>query len=140
MGTVAGSLLTGLFLVPVVGIFNSILIGLLLNLILAGLILSDPKVLSRFHLGITAVIVILCSWVFFKQVNAERWANTVMLSDIPRKLNRDEAPKDFEQFLEGVMDENWKVLYYKEGIAGTIVVTTNGKSTFRRKHHWDTPR
>ena len=130
LGTVVGSLLTGLVLIPFVGILNAIMIGLLVNLSLALFILADRSVLSKVYLIFFLIVLTFSFFIFYRTVDSERWAHTIMLSEIPRELNRNKAPKNYEQFLEKKINPNREILYYEEGIGGTIVVCKSGKATF----------
>jgi spermidine synthase len=136
IGTVLGSLVTGLMLIPLIGISKSLFLGLFINFFLGiYLILKQDGDKQRDLLfGIAPVIVCLSLFIF--QGGTSNWSNAIMTSEVARKINRQEAPNTFQEFLTFDKQEE-KVLFYKEGITGTIVVAqskdevylyTNGKA------------
>ena len=130
IGTVFGSLVTGLILIPFVGIKSSIEIVLLLNLALVVLILlSNKKSNYKLILGLLAVFV-LASFNYFKNIDQERWAYTIMMSEVSRKINLKKPPKSFDQFYRDEVKAHDSILYYKEGIGGTIVVGKKDEVTY----------
>lgn len=130
LGTVIGALVTGLVLIPLVGIKNSIEIVLLLNLFLVVLIIFSNKI-SNYKLlfGLLAIL-ILSSFNYFKNVSQDRWAYTIMMSEVSRKINIEKPPKSFDQFYKNEVKAHDSILYYKEGIGGTIVVGKKDEVTY----------
>jgi spermidine synthase len=130
IGTVAGALLTGLVLIPSIGIKSSIEIILLLNLILVVFILfSTSKPNLKLVVGMF-VVFIFSSIYYFKNVDYERWVYTIMMSEVSRKINIKKPPKSFEEFQRNEIKAHDSVLYYKEGVGGTVVVGKKDEITY----------
>jgi len=130
IGTVIGSLLAGMIFIPFVGIKHTIDIAIAVNLSLAITIIFGKSGLNKTHgIAVGAVLIGTLSY-YLNEVKVERWANSIMLSDVPRQINRKKAPKNFKKFLKKTARKNQKLLYYKEGISGTIVVGSNGPEVF----------
>ena len=130
IGTVVGSLLAGLLLIPIIGIKNTLEIALLLNLLVGFLVLFQPNILSKTIISILIFAILLGTVYYFQNVNYDRWTYSIMTSEIGRKINRKKAPKNFDGFIKEQKRINEKILYYKEGISGTIVVGSRDDQTF----------
>jgi len=124
LGTVLGSLIAGLFLIPIFGILNTILITLAINLILSLSIYLQKDFVSTKYKVVLGSILLVCGFIFFKNVNTSSWAYPIFLSQVPRKINRSLPPNSYKEFLAEVQFGD-KILYYKEGVGGTIIVGTN---------------
>lgn len=129
VGTVVGSLISGLMLIPVFGIKNTLQIAMAINAILGMVVLSQPAVASGRLKLIVLGLTLLTGGYYFKNVNSESWAYNIMLSEVPRKLNRVDPPKDYEEFQQKARNHE-KILYYNEGIGGTIVVAKNKEEIY----------
>lgn len=121
LGTVFGSLIAGLILIPFIGIRSTIHIGLLINVILSVLVLWQKGILSRFKKGLTISILSISFLFYFTSSDQEAWVFSIMTSEISRKINRVKPPKDYEAFIESSRKKG-KLLYYNEGVSGTIAV------------------
>jgi spermidine synthase len=130
MGTVIGSLMAGMFFIPLVGIKHTIDIAILLNLTLACIVIFGTLGLNKIGRVVFGVILLGTLFFYISEVKQERWASSIMLSEIPRQVNRDKAPKTFKKFLKETSRTNTGLLYYKEGISGTIVVGKTGEDVF----------
>ncbi len=129
IGTVIGSLAAGLLLVPHIGIRYTIELAVLINLLMAIILIRASKG-SEFRIKIAALgIVLITSGWYFMRMSNENWGHAIMLSEIPRQINRVQAPSSYDEFYTNATKGD-TILYYKEGIGGTIVVATNGRETF----------
>jgi spermidine synthase len=129
VGTVVGSLAAGLLLVPFIGIRHTIELSIFLNLLMFVLLIKSSVVSNlRFKVTSLAIVILTFGWYSFRMSN-ENWGFAIMLSEIPRQINRTTAPDSYASFFDGATKGD-TILYYKEGIGGTIVVATNGKETF----------
>jgi spermidine synthase/tetratricopeptide (TPR) repeat protein len=124
LGTVLGSLLAGLALIPFVGIKNTLQIAVAVNLILAILLYRKGADFKRSHLLISGATLLIGLFFYLGTVRQQRWAYHIMLSEISRKINRIEAPLNFEEFMEKAANHE-QIHFYKEGVNGTIVVAEN---------------
>ncbi len=136
LGTVLGALISGLFLIPTFGILTTIIIALAINLFLSLNVYLQKDFVSTKYKTVLGSILVVCGFLFFKNVNSKSWAYPIMLSQVPRQINRSLPPNTYKEFISGIKQGN-KILYYKEGIGGTIIVgiernqiylSTNGKS------------
>lgn len=124
VGTVIGSLLGGLILIPLLGIRGAMEIGVLVNLGIGFLILFQDKafVLRRWVVVGTVALMGLFYLLFLPD-----WNKTVMLSGIFRRISVDAAPpKSFARYREA--QSAMRVVYYKEGAGGTVGVTESSKA------------
>jgi spermidine synthase len=119
LGTVLGSLLAGLALIPLIGIKHTIEVGLGLNILMALLVLfsgARPARSVRFAGG---GLVLAVALIYF--LMAPNWSQAVSLSGVFRLINRNApAPKDYASFAGMFADK--KVVYYREGRSATIAV------------------
>ena len=121
IGTVIGSLLAGLILIPFIGIRKTMEFAMVLNLVLAGAVILLPHISSFKTKVILALTLILCSIFYFIKIDDESWAYSIMTSNISREINRKKPPATYEKFI--TKQRNFgEILYYNEGISGTIVV------------------
>ena len=129
-GTVVGSLIAGLILIPSIGIRHAFEAGIVLNL-LAGMaiLFADTRLKSLARVvtvGVTAGIVLL----YFSV--ASDWNQLVMLSGVFRHVSEKQPPpRSFKQFVSDAGDK--KDLYYKEGATATVGVVEAVVSGVRQK-------
>jgi spermidine synthase len=129
LGTVIGSLTAGLILIPIIGIRSTVELAMLLNALIAFRVFFWKSLTQR-KLKIRLVALFVIATLFYSlNVNSNRWAHAIMISEIPRQINRIAPPSDFQGFIEGSLKSD-TILFYKEGIGGTIVVATNGKEVY----------
>ncbi len=118
LGTVFGSLLTGLLFIPWIGVHRSIQLGIALSLFLATMILltSREKAFKRWSLT-------LSGWILFITYIAimPQWSNQVLSIGVFRARLNTPAPESYEEFLKWY--KNIKIQYYEEGVNATVVVT-----------------
>ena len=136
LGTVFGSLLAGLVLIPLIGIKPTLEVALFLNLSLVILLFSFKISLKTRSKVVLFLLILFCSFYYQSSVNNERWTHSIMTSVVPRKINRKPPPSTFDEFYKVEKSQTDSILFYDEGIGGTVVVTkykgnvhlyTNGK-------------
>ena len=128
VGTIAGSFLGGFVMIPWLGIQNSVLTAIFINVLLAaGLFLLSPGLSSRLKYYGVPLMVIVCVWAG-RSVDA--WDKAVISSGsfMPYRI------KDLH---EAERKAN-KILFYKEGthttvttelaVSGNIFLRVNGKT------------
>ncbi|HTP12091.1 MAG TPA: hypothetical protein VMM37_00605, partial [Bacteroidota bacterium] len=118
-GTVAGSLIAGLVLIPAVGVKGTIETAVLINLALGVLVLVTEHGYRRIpkYVVLASLIVATGAYLFF----APDWNRTVELSGVFRLINRNVAPPiSYEAYLAGNQARN--AVYYKEGASATVAV------------------
>ena len=129
IGTVAGSLLIGLIIIPIIGMYSTIVALLILTLILASTVFYTAKFSSKKTSIVVGVGAILSLVIFFGAVDRNDWVYTIMLSETPRKVNRIAPPEDFSEFLERSKNHD-EIHFIKEGANGTFVVAQHGKERY----------
>lgn len=129
LGTVMGSVLTGIILIPLFGIGISIDIVLFINVLMVILILSTNQLgrLTRFSV-LLMVLVGLGIVKNISDVDYRTWAYSIMMSEVPRKVNRIEPPKSFDSFIRQQKEIHDNILFYEEGLNGTFVVAENDQN------------
>ncbi|MBU1486653.1 fused MFS/spermidine synthase [bacterium] len=124
-GAIVGSFATGFLLIPALGIQPTIMVGISINLLIAGiLLLAHPfsrAVLTRVCLG----LILLAGLVAY--IWQPNWNKLLMSSGMyyyANQINR-LSQESFYRFTEG----NYNLLYYKEGITTTVTVARDKNST-----------
>ncbi len=119
VGTVVGSLLAGLILIPIIGVKHTIEVGIAFNLTMGILILlSNEKISTRWKtVTLSFVGLSLVPYLVF----AGAWSKGLSLSGVFRLISGNVAPaRTYEEFQSG--NEATRVLYYKEGTTATVAV------------------
>lgn len=117
VGTVLGSVLTGLVFIPWLGMRGTFELGIFINLAGAALLVfytPGKSVLNRYSLCAGAAAVFLVILLFTPD-----WNVKVSMASVFRRLSV-EPPKTYEKFREG-MDAR-DVLYYKEGMNANVSI------------------
>ncbi|HYJ17180.1 MAG TPA: fused MFS/spermidine synthase [Candidatus Limnocylindria bacterium] len=118
VGAVLGAFAGGFILIPHLGVQNTIICGVVLNLVIGcWLIVSDSRLsfLPRYALGIA--VLILAAIIPFK---VKRWDPSILTSGVTIYNDRYEAlPSDSLRIEEMKRDE---VLFYREGLTTTVSV------------------
>ncbi|HZY09742.1 MAG TPA: fused MFS/spermidine synthase, partial [Bacteroidota bacterium] len=132
LGTVGGSLMTGLVFIPWMGVHYSIQLGIVINLILSSLIfITGAGKLMKRSLAPAIGWVLLVIYV----MNMPEWNRSTMAYGVFRSMQKRRAPSSYAEFVR--MNEQNKVMYYKEGVNATVAVveqdsqlilTVNGKA------------
>ena len=129
LGSVTGSVLTGIVLIPLFGIGISIDIVLYINALMVILIVLTNQLgrLARFSI----LLIVLAGFGIVKHisdVDYRTWAYSIMMSEVPRKVNRVKPPKSFDLFSRQQKEINDNILFYEEGLNGTFVVAQNDQN------------
>ncbi|HXG37505.1 MAG TPA: fused MFS/spermidine synthase [Bacteroidota bacterium] len=119
LGTVLGSLMAGLVLIPTIGIRHAIEVGVLINLALGLVILAADIRLPKARKLAYAVPVVAVSVVYL--LSATGWNQTVMLMSIFRQIAFNTPPPPTYAAFEREASMK-KVLYYREGSSATVAV------------------
>jgi spermidine synthase len=128
IGTVVGSLGAGLILIPFIGIIPSLFVGLSLNVIVGLWVIRTLQFhVQRFAVGV-AIGAFLAGFIV-NNADIPSWKYTIMLSEVPRKLNRKKPPKTFVEFKKESVKHD-EILFYQEGINGTFVVAQSGERVY----------
>jgi len=118
VGAVLGAFAGGFILIPNIGVQNTIIFGVVLNLLIGcWLLLSDARLalVPRYALGLA--VLVLAAIVPFK---VRRWDPNVLTSGVTIYNDRYEAlPSDSLRIEEMKRDE---VLFYREGLTTTVSV------------------
>ncbi len=119
LGTVLGSLLAGLALIPLIGIKHTIEVGLGLNILMALLVwFFAEQSTSRLRFAGSGLVFAVALVYFLLTPN---WSQSVSLSGVFRLINRNApAPKNYASFAGVFADQ--EVLYYREGRSATVAV------------------
>ncbi len=128
IGAVAGALVTGLILIPAVGVKQSIEIAVLIN---AGLgvvvLLKDPNVPGTRAAAICALIVL--AGVAYR-VEVPKWDENISSVGVYRAFFK-EAPPSYGEFLTELQART--VLWYKEGVTANVAVNEFTNDDGRRE-------
>jgi spermidine synthase len=129
LGTVAGSLFAGLLFIPLIGIVGTIFLTIFINLLLVFIVFKELKVgFKPIHI-VSGLVLVFILGVFIKQADIPNWKYTIMLSEVPRKINRKSPPKNYAQFLKKAKGHD-EILFYREGQNGTFVVAQTNKEVY----------
>jgi len=123
LGTVIGSLLAGLVLIPLIGVKHAIEVGIGCNLLAALLVLlftgSVPR--RQMFIALSIIVFAVTSYLIF----VPSWNSGAMLSGVFRKIHSNASlPNSYSDFVD--KEKMTKVLYYKEGTTATIGVIESG--------------
>jgi len=129
LGTVLGALIAGMAMIPFFGIQVTIEIAISINLFLFLIVFFSKNVSSQLLKIISIVVVILFYFNYKMKVNNEKWSQAIMTSEISRKINRFPPPISFEKFYRS-QTKSKKILFYKEGVSGTVAVGKNDEQIF----------
>ena len=118
VGAVLGAFAGGFILIPNLGVQNTIIFAVVMNLLIgAWLVISDPKlsIIPRYALGLA--VLVLAIIVPFK---VHRWDPHILTSGVTVYADRFESlPTDSLRIEEMKRDD---VLYYREGLTTTVSV------------------
>ncbi|MBI4390252.1 MAG: fused MFS/spermidine synthase [candidate division NC10 bacterium] len=127
LGAIAGSFVTGFFLVQALGTQQTLLLAIAINLGLGALLvaLGVHRGPARLAAGAAAAALVLLA------VLQPAWDRRVMASGVAVYAPRLLAALPRASFREVVASRN-RLLYFKEGLAATISVHENGRQRFLR--------
>jgi predicted membrane-bound spermidine synthase len=124
LGTVIGSLLAGLILIPLIGVKHTIEVGIGCNLFNVILILFFTNAVPRRKAF--AVLSVLVVAVTMYLVLVPNWNRGAMLFGVFRRIHSNlQLPANYSEFERIIRNAN-EILYYKEGTSATVGVTESG--------------
>jgi spermidine synthase/tetratricopeptide (TPR) repeat protein/MFS family permease len=130
LGTVFGSLLAGLILIPLIGVKHTIEVGIGCNLIAGLLVLFFAASVSRRQTFIASSVILFA--VVTYSLFVPNWSRGAMLTGVFRRINSNaEPPSSYSEFMKQANSMN--VLYYKEGTMATIGVIEGGMANGKQK-------
>jgi spermidine synthase len=127
LGAIAGTVLAGFVLIPAAGVHTSIKLGIALNLLLAvALFAAPPRTTVAWPWGcVAAALVGACIFL------VPQWDQGVMSSGpsvyAPAYLRKAETAP-----LTNILRNRDEVLFYRDGISGTVSVHREGQNLFLR--------
>jgi spermidine synthase len=118
VGAVLGAFAGGFILIPNIGVQNTIIFGVVLNLLIGcWLLVSDARLSAVPRFGLGVAVLVLAAIIPFK---IKRWDPSVLTSGVTIYNDRYEAlPSDSLRIEEMKRDE---VLFYREGLTTTVSV------------------
>jgi predicted membrane-bound spermidine synthase/tetratricopeptide (TPR) repeat protein len=117
IGAVAGAVATGLIFIPLLGVKQSIELGVMLNAILALVVfVKEERVGMPWKIGISALLVLSG---FTYRTAFPKWNENVSTVGVYRAFFK-EAPTSYEQFFKEIEDRT--TLWYKEGVTANVAV------------------
>lgn len=118
LGTVFGSLLTGLFFIPWIGVHRSIQLGIVLSLLLATVILftSQEKILKRRIFPLIGWGLLFGYWIIMPE-----WSHQAVSFGVFRARLNSPPPPSYEALVERY--QKTPIQYFKEGAHATVVVS-----------------
>jgi predicted membrane-bound spermidine synthase len=118
VGAVLGAFAGGFILIPNLGVQNTIIFAVVMNLLIgAGLIISDGRLalIPRYALGVAALVLTVIT-----PVKVRRWDPHILTSGVTIYADRYESlPSDSLRIEEMKRDD---ILYYREGLTTTVSV------------------
>lgn len=117
LGTVAGALLTGLLLIPLLGVKSTLELGVLLNGLLGIFILFKSGVSKQLKLAFTVIFVVLA---LGYRILFPEWNQNFLISGVFRTLYTQGVPS-YKEF-KNQQNEGQKILWYKEGVNANVTV------------------
>ncbi|HEX9455875.1 MAG TPA: fused MFS/spermidine synthase, partial [Candidatus Binatia bacterium] len=118
VGAVLGAFAGGFILIPNLGVQNTIIFAVVMNLVIGSwLLLSDARLTSILRFGLGLTVLVLAAIIPFK---IRRWDPNVLTSGVTVYADRYESlPTDSLRLEEMRRDD---VLYYREGLTTTVSV------------------
>jgi spermidine synthase len=127
VGAVAGAFAGGFILIPNLGVQNTIIFAVVMNLLIgAGLILSDAKLalIPRYGLGMAVLVLTVIA-----PLKVRRWDPHILTSGVTIYADRYESlPTNSLRIEEMKRDD---ILYYREGLTSTVSVHQIPDSEYR---------
>lgn len=116
-GNVLGSFSAGLIFIPLIGIKNSFLLGIAINLFSSLLLIITNK--YRFTLRKILPSVAVISAIIIGMFILPDWNQNLMLTSVFRRLDTPPPPsyRDFKKIFE-----TREIIYYKDGLSGNVAV------------------
>ena len=127
VGAVAGAFAGGFILIPNLGVQNTIIFAVVMNLLIgAGLILSDARLswIPRYGLGMAVLVLTVVA-----PLKVRRWDPHILTSGVTIYADRYESlPTNSLRIEEMKRDD---ILYYREGLTSTVSVHQIPDSEYR---------
>jgi len=123
VGAIVGAFAGGFIFIPLLGVQNSILLAVIVNLVIGWvLIVGDPQLpkASRFALGVVVLIAVILI-----PIKTPRWDRFVLTSGVTIYNDRYESLPTTSLRLEEMRRD--EMLYYREGLTATVSVHRIGK-------------
>ncbi len=128
LGTVVGTIITGLVFIPVFGIKTTFEIGVLINLFSAiFLILIYKKIKISFRLTLGLILFLVY---FLYILIVPEWNHNALTSGVFRKIH-EAPPSSYKEFIHKFASDR-KILFYEEGISATVAVYERNDSLHQR--------
>ena len=127
LGAIAGTVLTGFLLIPTIGIHNSVKLAIAFNLLLGAVLFTAPPRRSVAWPWGTLAATLIAVAVFF----VPPWDQRVMSSGTAvygKRYLQDIG----DGSLSDVLRKGGEVLFYRDGISGTVSVLRLGRNVFLR--------
>lgn len=117
LGNVLGSILAGIVFIPLIGLKNSFLLGVLINLISASILFFMQYRYATFKTKL--VLSITASTLLLLILITPEWNRELMTSGIFRRLSEPppDTYRDYRRLFEGR-----EIIFYKDGIGGNVSV------------------
>jgi len=123
VGAIVGAFAGGFIFIPLLGVQNSILLAVIVNLVTGWvLIVGDPQLskVSRFALGVVVLIAVILI-----PIKTPRWDRFVLTSGVTIYNDRYESLPTTSLRLEEMRRD--EMIYYREGLTATVSVHRIGK-------------
>ncbi|MBI2211284.1 MAG: fused MFS/spermidine synthase [Deltaproteobacteria bacterium] len=123
VGAIVGAFAGGFIFIPLLGVQNSILLAVIVNLVIGWvLIVGDPQLpkVSRFALGVVVLIAVILI-----PIKTPRWDRFVLTSGVTIYNDRYESLPTTSLRLEEMRRD--EMIYYREGLTATVSVHRIGK-------------
>ncbi len=127
VGAIVGAFAGGFILIPLIGVQNSIMLAVILNLIVGWfLVVVDPRLSARprFALGLAVLAAVVLI-----PLKTPRWDRSVMTSGVTVYSDRYESLHTDSLRLEEMHRDD--MLYYREGLTATVSVHQSVGSDYR---------
>ncbi|HYV86338.1 MAG TPA: fused MFS/spermidine synthase, partial [Patescibacteria group bacterium] len=127
LGAIAGSVLTGFWLIPLLGSRRVLIAGLVINTLvaLAALLLIEPQTLPRARRAVLAAVIV--AFLVNLWVSAPSWQPDMLSTGIFRYADRYEG-LDRAAFRERVKQGHGEFLQFEEGLTCTVAVFRTTKT------------
>jgi spermidine synthase len=127
LGAIVGTVLAGFVLLPAIGAHGSIKLGIALNLLLAAaLFAAPPRPAVTWPWGSVAAV-LMGAGVFFLPPWDQR-----MMSSGPAVYAKSYLQETKNATLTDILRKRGEVLFYRDGISGTVAVHRSGQNVFLR--------
>ena len=118
IGSVIGALITGLLLIPWLGVKQTLEVGVLLNGALGlSILLFHTDFSFRWKIGLTVFFILIAAGY---RIQYPKWNENVFISGVFRAINFS-STSTYEEFNKQ-QNEGQKILWYKEGVNANIAI------------------